>query len=159
MIEKHCILFFKPAGLYYIWMTPPVAFFCVTFFFLLFRLAASFVFFFFTAALIPDFMYRCVLVGLLLTFYFDCNNGRAPAAPALSFPAPATYSFPSWTVLLFDTSGGSLFHRVRTQRVHEVWWLVSGALSIFFILLSTLSWAALSWGVTDLWNAPLTDIS
>lgn len=50
-------------------------FFCVTF---LFCLAQAL---FFTAALIPDFMYRCVLVGLLLTFYFYRNIRRAPAAP------------------------------------------------------------------------------
>lgn len=82
----------------------------------------------------------CASWFAFLTFYFYCNIRRAPAAPPCpALPHPSNF-FSSWTVL-FDTSGGSLFHRVRKQRVHEVWWLVSGAFSNF--LFSTLSWAAL----------------
>lgn len=75
-------------------------------------------------------MYRCVLVGLLLTFYFYRDSRRATAAP----PCPALAFFSSW-IVLFDTSGRvSVPSGYRKQRVHEVWWLVSGAFSDFFFL-------------------------
>lgn len=80
-----------------------------------------------TAALIPDFMYRCVLVGLLLTFY--CNR-RATAAPPSHFFLVG--------LCCLTRVEGSLFRRVRKQRVHEVWWLVSGAFSDFFLFYTDL---------------------
>lgn len=130
-----CILLFKPAGLCYIWIT------------FLFCPAHAL---FFTAALIPDFMYRCVLVGLLFNFLLFTATTVEQLLPRLALPSPFFFFFFFIVGLCCLTRvEESLFHRVRKQRVHEVWWLVSGAFSDFFAFLR---WAGCffgGWGGVD----------